>query len=526
MENIFVSDHLERTAQETPDKTALVYGEKKITYDEFLANSRKLAKYFLDLGVKRGDRIAVLMPNCPEYLYTYMASSMVGAILVGVSTRYKGPEIANILNNSQPLVLVMIDEHRGLNYQKIIREHLFPGVIPHTVVHETQGKKKLLLRKAERFQHLLQGEEISDEELKKRKQHLSPDDGALVIYTSGTIGKPKGAVLTHRNITTSMMIEARKWEFTGEDRILLHLPMSHIGGATETSIPGIIAGSTLVIMDHFHPAEALKVIADERVTFLGQVPTMYAMMFSVPEFDSYDLSSVRACAVAGAPTPPELMEKLFDIGQGVVRTGYGLAETAGLITYTSVEDPKEKILHTVGKPPPEYMLKIVDDERQELPQGEIGEVAVKGDCVLKEYFDNPAETEAVIDSEGWFYTGDLGLFDKEGYLELKGRKKDIIITGGFSVYPQEVEEKLVKHPMIQQAAVCGVPDPVMGETGRAFIVPLEGNTLKQSEIREHLEKYLADFKIPRQYVFRDSLPLTPTGKIEKRFLKESIADEG
>lgn len=527
MENNLVFDHLEKTALHAPEKTAIIYGEQKISYEEFLATSRKLAKLFMQLGVKKGDRIAVLMPNCPEYLYTYLASSMVGAILVGISTRYRGPEIATILNNSRPRVLVMIDQHRGVNFPKLLREYIFPEIIPNTIVHETQKKLKIMKSKAAVFHEFLQREsEITDEALSKRKQQISPDDGALAIYTSGTLGKPKGTLLTHLNISKAMKVEVREWGLTEEDRILLHLPMTHIGGATETSIAGIIAGSTLVVMDHFHPAEALKIIEKEEVTFLGQVPTMFAMMFNLPDFGSYDLSSVRTCAVAGAPTPPELMEKLFEIGQGVVRTGYGLSETSGLITYTATEDSRDKIINTVGKPPPEFNLKIVDDERKELPLGETGEVAVKGDCVMKEYYDNPAETELVLDNEGWLYTGDMGLIDKEGYLQLKGRKKEIIITGGFAVYPQEVEEKLVKHPLIQQAAVLGVPDPVMGETGKAYIVPLEGAVLKQSEINEHLKEYLADFKIPRQYTFRDSLPLTHTGKIEKRILKDEVANEG
>lgn len=527
LEAKLLADHLERAASLYPEKEALVYNDKKITYSQLLHATKNLAKSFLNMGIKKGDRIAVLMPNSPEYIYTYMASSLTGAILVGINPSYKGPEIAYILHNSRPRILCIIDHFRQVDYQKVIREHIFTDIIPYIIINNTRQSKKKIIRKAIIFENMLKdGEFINDDLLRKRKEILTPEDDALVIYTSGTTGKPKGAVLTHKNINTTIGAEVREWEITFRDRMLLHLPMSHIGGAAEVFIAGLMAGATLIIMDHFNPVEALKLIEKEKITFLGQVPTMFAMMFGVPDFNKYDLSSVRMCAVAGAPTPPEVMVKMFGIGHGIVRTGYGLAETAGLVTYTSKRDPREKMTTTVGKPVPEFSLKIVDDNRKELPPGEIGEVAIRGDGVFKEYYELPAETEAVIDKDGWFYTGDIGLIDDTGYLILKGRKKDMIITGGFTVFPQEVEDRLNRHPYIQMAAVCGVPDPVLGEVGRAFIVPKEGKVLKQGDIVLYLQKYLADFKIPRQYTFRDSLPLTPTGKVEKKALQEEIANQG
>ncbi len=522
-----ISDCLEKAVELSPEEEALVYGNRSISYQEFLANAQQIAKAFLELGIKKGDRIAVLMPNCPEYLYTYMASSLVGGMMVGINPAYKGPEIAFILNNSLPKALVMIDKHRDIDFQKLIREYIFPGVIPHIIIHNTQQSKKFIIRKALSFDNLLSQESTTeDEELLERKKILSGDDAALVIYTSGTTGKPKGAVLTHKNILTSIGVEVREWDISSRDRLLLHLHMSHIGGAAELSVAGLMGRSTLIIMDHFNPVDALRLIEKEKITFLGQVPAMFALMFNVSDFDSYDLSSIRTCAVAGAPTPAEVMKKMYTIGDGVVRTGYGLAETAGLVTYTSRDDSPETVMNTVGRPAPEFQVKIVDDERNELPLGESGEIAIKGDCVLSEYYELPAETEKVMDEKGWFYTGDIGFLDEDGYLRLRGRKKDMIITGGYTVFPQEIEDKLIKHPNIQLAAVCGVPDPVLGETGRAYIVPQEGNTFKQKEIIAYLEQNLAEFKIPRQFVFRQSLPLTTTGKVEKRILQEEIANEG
>jgi len=526
MDLLFLSDYLEKAASSFPDKEAIIYKNKRISYGEFLTNVRNLAKSFLEMGVKKGDRIAVLMPNCPEYLYTYMASSLVGAVVVGINPLYKGPEIAYILNNSLPKVMVMIDEHRQINYQKMIREYIFPGIIPFLVLHNTQHKKPII-RKTYLLDDLIYNDNgIKDERLDERKKLISPDDGILVIYTSGTTGKPKGAVLTHNNIISTISEEVREWEFSTEDRVLLHLHISHIGGASELFIAALMKSAAVIIMDHFNPVDALELIQKEKVTFLGQVPTMFTMMLNVTEFPKYDLSSIRMCAVAGAPTPPDLMMKLFTIGKGNVRTAYGLAETSGLVTYTHPDDSPEKLMETVGRPTKGFSIKIVDGDRAELPDGETGEVAIKGNGVIKEYFELPAETEKVIDKDGWFFTGDIGMKDKEGYLKLIGRKKDMINTGGFTVYPLEIENKLMKHPLIQLAAVCGVPNPVLGETGRAYIVTRDGNTLKHSEVISFLEKHLAEFKIPEQFVFRKSLPLTLTGKVEKRVLQEEIANEG
>jgi len=525
LEQKILSDYLEEAASTYPEKEAIIFQERRISYEEFYNSAKNLAKAFLHMGIKKGDRIAVLMPNSPEYLFTYMACSMIGAVLVGINTSYKGAEIAYFLNNSQPRALVVIEEYRRVNFFKMIGEYVFPGIIPYIIIQKTNNSRQP--RGTYSFDELLhRGQWIKDEELKVRKKSLSPEDNILIIYTSGTTGKAKGVVLTHKNIISTISLEVKEWEISPEDKIILHLPMSHIGGATELSIAGLMAAATVVVMDHFNPVEALKLIQKERITFLGQVPTMFYMMFNVSDFEQYDLSSIRICAVAGAPTSSEILKKMRTIGHGDVRAAYGLAEAAGLVTYTAAGESLDRLTVTVGRPAAGFSIKIVDDYRKEVLRGEIGEVAIKGDGVFKEYFDLPDETEKATDKEGWFYTGDLGLIDNEGYLQLMGRKKDIIITGGFTVFPREIEETLMQHPKIKLAAVCGVPDPLYGEAGRAYIVTEDGEALKQAEILSYLEMRLAKFKIPTQYVFRSSLPLTPTGKVEKRLLQEEIANEG
>ncbi|MEW5921774.1 MAG: AMP-binding protein [Bacillota bacterium] len=526
MNTKLISDYLEKAASAFPHKEALIYKEQRLTYAECWLAVNNLARGFLKLGVKKGDRIAVIMPNSPEYLYTYMAASLVGAVVVGINPVYKGPEIASILNSSLPKALIMFDKHRQNDYQKIIREHIFPGVIPNIIIHDTQQKNKFLIRNALRFSDILsQDNGVDDKALAERKATLGPDDKILVIYTSGTTARPKGAALTHKNIISSTAIEEGQWGLSSTDRILLSLHMSHIGAA-EVSVAGMHHAATLVMMDHFNPVEALSLIETEKITFMGQVPTAFAMMLNVNDFEKYDLSSLRLCMLAGAPLLPGILERMAGSGMGQLMVGYGMAETAGIVSYTSTDDFLETLRDTVGKPSSRITIKIVDENRQELPPGEIGEIAIRGDCILKEYYELPAETEQAIDKEGWFYTGDMGVFNEAGYLILKGRKEDIIMTSGFCVFPQEVEEKLMQHPQIQSAAVLGVPDPVHGEIGRAFIVPADGKVFKQSELISYMEEILADFKIPRQFSFRQFLPLTPTGKVEKRILQEEIYNEG
>lgn len=526
MSATLISDYLENAAATTPHKEALVYKNRRLTYAECWQAVTNLAGSFLKLGVKKGDRIAMIMPTCPENLFTYMAASLVGAVVVGINPVYKGPEIASILNNSLPKLMVMIDKHRQNDYQRIIREHIFPGVIPYIIIHDTQEKKKFLIRNALRFRDMLgENEEEDQKALEERKKNLNTEDTVRVIYTSGTTARPKGAALTHKNIISAIAIEDEQWKLNDDDRILLSLHLSHIGSA-EVSVAGIKSRATLVMMDHFNPVDALTLINDENITFFGQVPTAFAMVLNVVDFDKYDVSSLRLCMLAGAPMLPGILERMSGANMGQLMVGYGMAETAGLVSFTSEDDYLESLRDTVGKPSPQVEMKIVGDNRQELPVGEIGEVAIKGDCVIKEYYELPQETSKAIDEEGWLYTGDMGAFNEAGYLTLKGRKDEIIMTSGFPVFPQEIEEKLIQHPQIQSVAVLGVPDPVRGEIGRAYIVPADGKVFKQSELISYMEKLLAEFKIPRQFSFRKSLPETPTGKVEKRILHEEIANEG
>ena len=305
---------------------------------------------------------------------------------------------------------------------------------------------------------------------------------------------------------------------------MLHLPLSHVGGATELTIPALMLGATLIIMDRFHPVHTLQIIEKERVTLLGQVPTMYIMEFNLPNYADFDLSSLRVAVVAGAATPPPVMVKMMKMAPAVI-TGYGMTEVAGFVTYTDPQDDPETIALTVGAVAPEFELRVVDDNRRQVPAGEVGEVVIRGSCVMKEYFENPAETAAAIDQDGWFYSGDLGKLDERGYLTLVDRKKEMYITGGYNVYPREVEEQISHHPQVAFVACLGTQDAVMGEVGTAYIVPKPGLELSADEIREHCRQGLAEYKIPKHILIREKLPLTALGKVNKMQLRRELAGE-
>jgi fatty-acyl-CoA synthase len=515
-----LADILAQTASRMPDKEALVFGEQRISWAEFNQRVDNLAKAFLEMGVQRGDRIGMISTTRPEYLYTYLAAARIGAILAGFNILYTPTELTRLANITEPVAMVVL----GQVGEKQVAEPLKPlfdsmDFVKHFVVI---GDK--IPEGAISYNELVGTDQPDqDESLKARKGELDENDGVLIVFTSGSTGVPKGALLTHKNIIDNIAVETRRFGITPEDRLLLHLPMSHVGGATELTVPALMTGATLVIMDHYHPAHTLAAIQQERITTLGQVPTMYIMEFNLPNYQDYDLSSLRVALVAGAATPQPVMAKMIEMAP-VVITGYGMTEVAGFVTYTHPEDDAQTISVTVGAVAPEFELRVVDDGRQDCRSGEVGEVAIRGSCVMKEYFNNPGETAAAIDPDGWFYTGDLGKLDQRGYLTLVDRKKDMFITGGYNVYPREIEEHVSRYPKVAFVACLGTKDDVMGEVGTAYVVPKPGIELTEEEIYTHCRQGLAEYKIPKSIVFREKLPLTSLGKVDKMRLRLELGE--
>ncbi|MBU0702664.1 MAG: AMP-binding protein, partial [Chloroflexi bacterium] len=349
------------------------------------------------------------------------------------------------------------------------------------------------------------------------------DDLLTLLYTSGTTGFPKGVMHTHRNFALMIdsvlpMVEPGVWEC-----ILNPFPMFHYAGVLIGMMPALVGGK-MVLMPAFNPQEALRLMARERVTMFAGVPTMLLLMLRMPDFDQYDLSSLRMTAAGAAPVPPELVYALKErLGCSVFNV-YGMTET-GVISVTTEDDPLEAPAHTVGRPMLDVEVKITDDERNELPVGEVGEIATRSATLLKGYYKRPEETAEAFDEEGWFYTGDIGKIDEDGYLRILDRKKDMLIRGGVNVFPAEVENFLVTHPKIQMAAVIGVPSPVGGERVRVYILPMEGAELTETEVMNYCRGQIAGYKLPDEVRFVESLPLSALRKVQKFKLREEAMKE-
>jgi acyl-CoA synthetase (AMP-forming)/AMP-acid ligase II len=305
---------------------------------------------------------------------------------------------------------------------------------------------------------------------------------------------------------------------TESDRILVHLPMNHVASATELVVPAVMLGATMVMLERFHPRATLEAVQRHRVTMLHQVPTMYIMEFALPDFEAFDLNSLRICCVAGAVTPPAVMARMLQVSPLVV-TGYGMTEMTGFVTYTRPEDSPRTISYTVGRIAPEFELRIVDDQRRPIARGGSGEVALRGDCRFKHYHADRQATDDAVDADGWYYTGDVGYLDEDECLILVDRKKMMYITGGYNVYPREIEDVVNAMESVAMCACIGVPDEVRGEVGALFVVLREGVRIGAQEIEAHCRASLADYKVPHRIEISDTLPLTPLGKIDKQALK-------
>jgi len=514
----FLGDLLSDTAARLPGKEALVFNEERVTWADFDRRVNRLAHAFLDMGIRRGDRIGVISTTRPEYLYTYLAAARIGAILVGFNIVYTPLELSRLANLTKPVAMVVL----GQQGEKRVAESLKPLIdtlpfVKHFLTIGAGGPAGALC-----LNDLIAVDRAGQRPaLAARAAELDENDGALIVFTSGSTGLAKGAVLTHKNIISNIAVETRQFGIRQDDRLMLHLPMSHVGGATELTVPALMTGATLVIMDHFHPVHTLEMIAKERVTVLGQVPTMYILEFNLPNYAEFDRSSLRTVLVAGAATPLPVMRKMQQMAP-VTITGYGMTEVAGFVTYTLPEDDAETIALTVGRIAPEFELRVVDDQHRDVAVGEVGEVAIRGTCVMKEYFDNPTETAAAIDADGWFYTGDLGKLDARRYLTLVDRKKDMYITGGYNVYPREIEEHISRHPQVAFVACLGTKDEVLGEVGVAYVVARPGSELSIAELKAHCQQGLAEYKIPKYFELRDKLPLTSLGKVDKMQLRREL----
>ena len=509
-----LGERLSRTASEHPGRTALIFGGRRMSYRDLEDKAVRLASGLSSLGVRAGDRVALLMGNSPEFVVAYFGVAKAGAAVVPMNTFLAAPELAFILRHSGCLVLVTGPEFSGL--MPALREGA-PG-LKHVVTAGGAGV-------AGRAGRPLPGA-IEMEDLMREGASASPIEGvgsegdpAAVLYTSGTTGRPKGAVLTHGNLLSNAGALALSFRVTKRDRFLLFLPMFHAFSFLVCLLVPISTGASVIILPSIKPfSKVLKAVVFGRASFFVAIPQVYNIlaMKSFPKL-LMRLLPLRLCVCGAAPLPAETLTRFAERFPFPLIEGYGLTEASPVVSCNPLSGKRKP--GSAGLPIPGVTVRVVDESGSGLPAGEVGEIVVSGPNVMQGYLNDDAATRDAI-RDGWLYTGDMGMLDREGYIYIVDRKKDLILVHGMNVYPREVEEVLYRHPAVAEAAVVGIPDEHMGEMPKAFITLKEGGRLTEKEVREYLKGRLASYKIPRRVEFLDKMPMTRTGKVLKRELRE------
>ncbi|HEY4601127.1 MAG TPA: long-chain-fatty-acid--CoA ligase [Cerasibacillus sp.] len=527
-----LQDFLKDAASIYKEKKALHFMGKEMSFQEVYDQSIRFASYLQQLGVQKGDRVAVMLPNSPQAVISYYGSLLVGAIVVQTNPLYKERELAYQLNDSGAKVIVCLDILFPM-VSKVKRETDLEHIIVTGIKDYLPFPKNMIYPFIQRKQYgvVVRPEQSSDTHLwptimkadTKGYKEVKVDpkeDLALLQYTGGTTGYPKGVMLTHYNLVSNTQM-CQAWIYKakqGEEIVLGVLPFFHVYGMTAVMNLSIMFGSKMVLLPKFDPEEVLKTIEKQKATLFPGAPTIYVGILNHPKLEKYDLSSIEACISGSAPLPVDVQQKFEAITGGRLVEGYGLTETSPVTHANFVWG--RRVSGSVGVPWPDTDATILTMEtHEEAEVGEIGEIAVKGPQVMKGYWNNPEETENTF-KNGWLLTGDLGYMDEEGYFHIVDRSKDMIIAGGYNIYPREIEEVLYEHEGIMEAVVAGIPDPYRGETVKAYIVPKKGYTLTEKELNQYCRKHLAAYKVPRIYEFRDELPKTAVGKILRRQLIE------
>ncbi|MDK2801418.1 MAG: fatty-acyl-CoA synthase [Clostridiales bacterium] len=534
-----IGDFLDEIAAQYGDNDALVYVDRglRYSYKEFNEVCRQAAKGLMKLGVKKGDHVAIWATNYPEWVIAQFATAKIGAVLVTVNTNYKIFELEYLLKQSDSTTLILIDGFKDSNYLEIINtlcpeiKDAEPGKLhvdklPYlkNIIYLGQEKQPGMFN----WQDIMEmGKEISDEELYQRQSSLDPHETINMQYTSGTTGFPKGVMLTHYNILNNGFFIGECMRFTHKDRLCIPVPFFHCFGCVLGVLACVTHGATMVPVEYFRPLDVLRSIETERCTAVHGVPTMFIFMLEHPDFQKYDLSSLRTGIMAGSPCPIKVMKQVVEkMGAREITIAYGQTEASPVITQTRVDDPIELRVSTVGRNLPNVEVKIVDPETgKEVPRGVKGELCTRGYHVMKGYYKMEEATRKAIDEDGWLHTGDLAIMDEKGYCKISGRIKDMIIRGGENIYPREIEELLYTHPQVQDVQVVGVPSKSLGEEIMAYIIPREGTSPTAEEIKQFVLDNMARHKVPKYVKFVDSYPMTASGKIQKYKLREMAIAE-
>ncbi|MBY0273710.1 acyl--CoA ligase [Candidatus Binatia bacterium] len=532
-----LGDWLREIARDDGARDAFVYRDprdpdgvqRRLTYADWDRRSDAIAAGLVELGFAKGDVLAILLPPRVEYALCYLAAAKIGVITTGINPRFGDGEIEHVLRDSGARAVVTLERLGERELASLVRRlGARIATLEHVVVaggtREAPGKacNRDPEVRAPSLTTLAAVEGVDEEGGPSRhpnppKVDLSPDDLVALVYTSGTTGKPKGAAFSYANLDAIRPTRAEMLQEYGERSLATGTPFSHVGFMTKI-VANVAGAQTTVLLETFKARTVLETIARERITYVGGVPAQFSLILMDPELERFDLSSLRTGAIGGAPFTPELVRSIRErLGIELV-TRYACTETA-VGTGSRRGDGEERLANTVGRASDIAELRVVDDARRPLPPGEVGEVAIRSPAVMRGYWKQPEATAQVLDADGFYYTGDLGVLDQDGYLKLVGRKKEMYIRGGYNVYPVEVEAVLGEHPQIAQVAVIGIPDPVLGERGVAFLVPRDpARPPDADDVRAFVKRHIADYKAPDRVVVCAELPLTPGMKVDKAAL--------
>ncbi|MCH6265255.1 fatty acid--CoA ligase family protein [Neobacillus citreus] len=513
-----LSTQLHETAKASATKIAYHFMGKSSTYAELDGAITKFASGLEKLGVKQGDHIALLLGNSPHFVIGLYGALRLGATVIPVNPIYTADEIGYILKNGDVKVVVGLD----LMIPLAEKVHTMLPKVSHYIICETE-QKGLAQPGVEGFTVYPKMKSFTDVvasgELSFQGPELHDDDTAIILYTSGTTGKPKGAMLTHKNLYSNASDVGTYLKMNDADRVITTLPMFHVFCLTVALNAPLLKGATLLIAPKFSPKDIFQLAKEYQATVFAGVPTMYNFLFQYPEGSPEDLSSLRLCISGGAAMPVALLEnfeKKFDV---LISEGYGLSEASPVTCFNPLDRPRKA--GSIGPSIVNVENKVVNELGEEVPVGEVGELIVRGPNVMKGYYKMPEETAASI-KDGWLHTGDMARMDEEGYFYIVDRKKDMIIVGGYNVYPREVEEVIYNHSDVVEVAVLGVPDLNQGEAVQAYVVSKRAD-LTEEEMISYCKEHLAKYKVPSSVVFLEELPKNTTGKILRRALKTQVA---
>jgi len=503
-------------AKAHPDKIAIENEDgSRVTSAELLSQCRRAAAAFIAYGIKPGERIAIWAQNNTPWIVATIGVQMMGGVMVPLNTRLKGREAAYILDRSTSRLLFTVRDFLKTDYPALLADESLPK-LERTVILEGSGSPE------ESWENFLTlGDSVAAETVDAAYAKLKDDDVSDILFTSGTTGKPKGALSTHYQTVRTSRAWVNSVGLRDSDRYLIVNPFFHSFGYKSGWLACLIAEATILPQAVFEAEAVLNRIAHDKVSVLPGAPTLYQSMLVSPALKNTDLSSLRMAVTGAAVVPRQLVERMHsELGFKIVLTGYGLTESSGTVSICDAGDSIERVSQTSGKAIPGLELRSVDPQGKDVPPGEAGEILVRGFNIVKAYLDDPKATAEAIDKDGWFRTGDIGIIDADGYIRITDRAKDMFIVGGFNCYPAETEGLLLEHPDIAQVAVVGVPDERMGEVAKAFVILRPGASLTEAELIAWARKMMANYKVPRYVDFVDTLPTTASGKVQRFELRK------